>query len=229
LFRHRILLAKIILIIFFCPTTKVVRLLALRSSSIETNNKYRPLSSSHRTHPILDDRKKNRRTDKQAMGRDFSRPCPCALVSHRCSFPSPQPRQGGWIDLVSSISCERGADTPPWCLPHCCLSRTELHLPSMHTHAPPPPFHQHSQHFKHRGPDPLPSSLSKSLISTNSGFVASWSISVPGVCVCLSSYIHVRIGRLVLSSTCDTTTTTVLPIPHPTDASSPHSAKIASS
>ena len=84
--------------------------------------------------------KNNRRTDKQAMGRDFSRPCPCVLVSYRCSFPSPQPRQGGWIDLISSVSCERGADTPTWCPPHCNLPRTELHPPSIHTHTPSPPF-----------------------------------------------------------------------------------------
>jgi hypothetical protein len=37
-------------------------------------------------------------------------------------------------------SAERGADTPPWFLPHCCLSRTELHPPSMHTHTPSPPL-----------------------------------------------------------------------------------------
>jgi hypothetical protein len=65
-----------------------------------------------------------------------------------------------------------------------------------------PPLHQCQcpQHFKHRGPDSLPSSSSKSLISTKSGFVASWSIPVPGVYVCLSPYINMRIGRLVLSS-----------------------------
>jgi hypothetical protein len=40
----------------------------------------------------------------------------------------------------------------------------------------------------------------QSLISTNSGFVASWFISVPGVYVYLSFCVHVRVGRLVLSS-----------------------------
>ena len=79
--------------------------------------------------------KNNRRTEKQAMGRDFSRPCPCVLVSYRCSFPSPQTRQGGWIDLVSSVSCERGTDTPTWCPPHCNLSRTELlYTPHLYTY-----------------------------------------------------------------------------------------------
>ena len=77
---------------------------------------------------------------------------------------------------------------------------------SLSTHAthmyPPasPAFPQCSQHSKHQGPAPFPSSSSKSLISTNSGFVASWSISVPGVCVYLPFCIHMRIGRLVLSS-----------------------------
>ena len=131
------------------------------------------------------------------MRRHPPRSCPCVLVSCRLSFPSLQCRSLFLIDVCTS---RRGTDTLLWCPSQCNVAVTEVHTPPTHTHPPPPAFHKCSQHFKHQGPAPFPSSSSKSLISTNSGFVASWSISVPGVYVYLSSCIHMRIGRLVLSS-----------------------------
>jgi hypothetical protein len=125
-----------IILIIFCPEPqKLIRLFFLSSQTTSTDPR-----RLHTEHTRFWTREKNRRTEKQAMERDFPGPCPCVLVSCRCSFPSPQPRKGGWIGLASSVSCERGTETPPWCPPHCNLPRTELHPQSMHTHALSPPF-----------------------------------------------------------------------------------------
>jgi hypothetical protein len=60
----------------FCPTTKVVSLGSSSSSSIRNKQQVQtPVVFTQNTPDSGREKKNNRRTEKQAMGRGFSRPC----------------------------------------------------------------------------------------------------------------------------------------------------------
>jgi hypothetical protein len=144
---ERLIGKKIILIIcrhIFCPTT-TVSCTPLGSSSFVDRNKQqvqRPPSSSHRTHPILDERKKQSTHRKAGNGTGLLTPlsmCPC-VMSLLLSLPT-IPSRRMEIGLASPApSAANEVQTPRPGVRHTATYPALRHPSSTHTHAPSPPF-----------------------------------------------------------------------------------------